>query len=317
MSHVSKERILVTGISGAMGQLIARELAPNFDVIGVDKRPFPNKPPDVELMHLDLRRKSAFAALKKKVPKAIVHIGVIRNPSKHREGSDAYHFNLETTSQLLKLAEDLGVRKFIFLSSANLYGPSARSAGFLQEDAALHGADRSPEIRDLIALDMMIQSFFWKMPQIETVILRPVHIIGAELNNAPSQYYRLKAVPTLLGYDPMIQLVHASDVARVFTLALQSSTRGIFNIIGDGAAPLSRMISALDKINIPMPEIALRTFLKFGFRYRFSPYPPGELDHLKYTCMVDGRRAERELGYLPEYNLMESLMTLKLQDRPS
>lgn len=311
MTNTPKERILITGISGAMGQLIAHQLKNSFELIGIDKRPFPKKPSNMELLPIDLRRKSAFQALKKSAPQVIIHMGVIRNPLKHQEGSDAYHFNLETTTQLLKLAEQLEVRKFIFLSTANLYGPSARSSGFLQEDSALHGADRSPEIRDLIALDMMIQSFFWKMPRIETVILRPVHIIGAELHNAPSQYFKLKAIPTLLGYDPMIQAVHAHDVARAVKLTLEKNTRGIFNIVGESQAPLSRLIKALEKPNIPVPEIAIRTFLKMSFKYKLSSYPPGELDHLKYTCLVDGKRAERELGYKPDYTLMQSLMTLK------
>ncbi len=317
MTEKSQERVLLTGSSGALGQMIARKLADSFQVIGVDRRAFPKKPSHVEVLNLDLRRKSAFVALKKKAPHCIVHIGVIRNPLKHRDNSNAYHFNLETTTQLLKLAEQLEVRKFVFLSSANLYGPSARSSGFLQEDAALHGADRSPEIRDLVALDMMIQSFFWKMPHIETVILRPVHIVGAELNNAPSRYLRLQHVPTLLGYDPMIQLVHASDVTEAVKLSLDNSTRGIFNITGESQAPLSRLIQALGKTAIPLPEFAIRTALKTAFRYRLSSYPPGELDHLKYTCLVDGKRAHAELKYKPEYTLMQSLMTLKSLDHRS
>lgn len=306
-----QERVLLTGISGALGQLIAHQLKDSFQVIGVDKRTFPKKPPQIEVLNLDLRRKSAFVALKKKAPHCIVHVGVIRNPLKHQDNSNAYHFNLETTTQLLKLAEELEVRKFIFLSTANLYGPSARSSGFLQEDASLHGADRSPEIRDLVALDMMIQSFFWKMPKIETVILRPVHIIGAGLNNAPSRYLRLKHIPTLLGYDPMIQLVHASDVTQAIKLSLEHHTRGIFNITGESGAPLSRLIQALSKSAVPLPEFALRIMLKTAFRYRLSSYPPGELDHLKYTCLVDGKRAHHELKYTPQYTLMQSLMTLK------
>jgi UDP-glucose 4-epimerase len=311
------ERVLITGISGSLGQLIAHQLKDSFQVIGVDKRPFPKKPPEIEVLNLDLRRKSAFVTLKKKAPECIVHMGVIRNPLKHLDNSNAYHFNLETTTQLLKLAEQLEVRKFVFLSSANLYGPSARSSGFLQEDAPLHGADRSPEIRDLVALDMMIQSFFWKMPQIETVILRPVHIIGSGLNNAPSRYLRLPQVPTLLGHDPMIQLVHASDVTRAIKLSLENNTRGIFNITGESGAPLSRLIHALDKKALSLPEFVIRTVLKTAFRYRLSSYPPGELDHLKYTCLVDGKRAQKELNYKPELTLHQSLMALKLPDRQS
>jgi UDP-glucose 4-epimerase len=311
MSETSKEPVLLTGISGAMGKIIAKTLHKEFHVIGVDDRPFHKKPAGIEILPVDLRRKSAFVEIRKRAPKAIIHMGVIRNPLKHISGPEAYHFNLETTTQLLKLAEELSVRKFIFLSSANLYGPSARSSGYLREDEVLHGADRSPEIRDLVGIDMMIQSFFWKMPSIETVILRPVHIVGSELQNAPSQYFRLQTIPTIMGYDPMLQLVHAGDVAQAIKLALESSTRGIFNIAGESAAPLSRLIAALERPTVPLPEIILRTALSLSFRYKLSPYLPGELDHLKYTCLVNGKRAEAELGYKPQYSLMESLMTLK------
>ena len=155
------------------------------------------------------------------------------------------------------------------------------------------------------------------MPQIETVILRPVHIVGAELNNAPSRYLKLPHIPTLLGYDPMIQLVHSSDVTKAIKLSLENNTRGIFNITGESQAPLSRLIEALHKTALPLPEFVIRTMLKTAFRYRLSSYPPGELDHLKYTCLVDGRRAQQELKYKPELTLLQSLMTLKLQDRPS
>ena len=311
MSQSRKERVLITGVSGAFGQLVAERLMDTCEVIGVDKRKLPKSLAKIEQLPLDLRRKSAFSTLKKRAPEAIIHIGVIRNPLKHIEGPDAYHFNLETTTQLLRLAEELKVRKFIFLSSANLYGPSARSSGFLSEEAVLHGADRSPEIRDLVGLDMMIQSFFWKMPNIDTVILRPVHMIGSSLKNAPSQYFRLDPVPTLLGYDPMIQLVHAQDVADAVQLALQSQVRGIFNITGETQAPLSRLIKALKAQSVPLPEFTIRAFLKCGFRFGFSSYPPGELDHLKYTCLVNGRRAEAEIGYKPKYTLKQSLVALK------
>ncbi len=307
----AQDKVLLTGISGSLGQIIANSLSQTHHIIGADKRAFPQKPKEVELYPLDLRRKSAFTLLKKRKPNVIIHMGVIRNPLKHRGASSAYYFNLEITSQLLKLAEQLEVKKFIFLSTANLYGPCATSSGFLSEDAPLHGADRSPEMRDLVALDMMIQSFFWKQPNIETVILRPVHIVGSELNNAPSRYFRLDKIPTLLGYDPMVQLVHASDVARAIQLSLKPNIRGIFNIVGDSQAPLSRLIKKLKTPSFGIPEFVLRTLMRSAFRYRLVSFPPGELDHLKYTCLIDGSLAAKELKYEPKVNLSAILKNLK------
>jgi UDP-glucose 4-epimerase len=293
----TRERVVLTGICGALGKLLAMRLHRHHQVVGVDRRPFLERPKDIEHHRLDLRRKSAVKLLKKKKPDAIIHIGVIRNPLKHKGKATAYHFNLETTAQLLRLAEQVGVRKFIFLSTSNLYGPSATTGAFLTEESPLHGADRSPEIRDLVALDMMIQSFFWKQPDIETVILRPVHIVGPHLNNAPSRYLRLDTIPTVLGFDPMIQLLHEDDMVGALEAALKPGVRGIFNLVGDGQAPLSRIIAARNRPVLPVPEFALRGFLDRSFKMGFTTYPPGELDHLKYSCLVDGARAEKDLGY--------------------
>lgn len=309
------ERVLLTGISGALGQIVAKDLSKYFQVMGVDRRPFPKKPKNVELHSLDLRRKSAFTLLKDKQLSAIVHIGVIRNPQKHRGNSSAYYYNVEIATQLLKLAEQLDIRKFIFLSTANLYGPSAHTCGFLSEDAPLHGANRSPEVRDLVAIDMMIQSFFWKQPSIETVILRPVHIVGPTLNNAPSRYARLRRLPSMMGYDPMIQLVHPKDVAQAIRLSLADKVRGVFNIIGQGEAPLSRMFKTLGASTFPVPEFLFRGFISSTFRYGLSSYPPGELDHLKYACLVDGSRAQREMGYKPQHPLMDIVQEIKSNSR--
>ena len=65
-----------------------------------------------------------------------------------------------------------------------------------------------PEMRDLVEVDMYAQSFMWKHPEIETVILRPVNIVGPTVRNAPSNYLRLERPLTVMGFDPMLQVIH-------------------------------------------------------------------------------------------------------------
>ena len=104
-----------------------RKLHRTHEVIGVDRRPFLDRPKDVQHHRIDLRRKSALLLLKKKVPDAIIHLGVMHNPRKEM-GHEAFYYNLDVMSQVLKLCEQLKVPKFIFLSTANLYGASATSS---------------------------------------------------------------------------------------------------------------------------------------------------------------------------------------------
>jgi UDP-glucose 4-epimerase len=313
-SHDQRERVLITGNAGTLGRALVDKLLkdPKLRLIGVDRRPLQHVPAGLEHYPLDLRRKSAIEALHQIKPQSIIHLGVIRNPHKHMsKRANAYYFNLESTTQLLRLAESLPIRKFVFLSTANLYGPSANTAGILTEDAQLHGANKSPEFRDLVSLDMMMQSYFWKKPQTQTIILRPCHIVGSALKNAPSRYLRLDTIPTILGFDPMMQLLHVQDLINAIILSLNSNVAGIFNLSSPDVAPLSRLIRALDRPSIALPERLLKLFAAGTFFSRRSSFPAAELEHLKYSCIIDDRRAWTELGFKPKKSLMAIIQEFK------
>ena len=153
---------------------------------------------------------------------------------------------------------------------------------------------------------MRPQSFFWKRPETETVILRPVHILGT-VRNAPSNYLRLPVVPTLLGFDPMMQVIHEEDVVRAIELALRPGVRGIFNVAGPAPAPLSRMIKVLGRTAIPIPHPLASSMLAPLWRLRVASFPAPELDHIRYVCMVDDRQARATLGYAPTRSLEETV----------
>ena len=308
------ERVLVTGNAGILGQGLVKRLLKdkNLRIIGVDRRPLTKVPPGLEHYALDLRRKSALQTLYKIKPESIIHLGVVRNPQVLRnKRAEAHYFNLESMTQLLRLAENVPIRKFVFLSTANLYGPSANTAGLLTEDTPLHGANKNPEFRDLVALDMMVQSFFWKHPDTQTIILRPSHIVGPRLRNAPSRYLLLDTIPTILGFDPMMQLIHERDLMNAIALSLSSDMRGIFNISGPDAAPLSRIIRALARPTVPLPERLLKALAAGTFFSKKGSFPSGELDYLKYSCIIDDSRARQELGFKPKISLATILEALK------
>jgi UDP-glucose 4-epimerase len=304
------ERILITGVLSGFAKTLIKHLASKNTIIGVDYRPYQNTLKGVEFHRLKLEKSSSRAILRKEKPTIIIHLGVNRNPKSFESRRSAF-VNLEATSELLKLAEEAKVKKFIFLSTGNLYGPSATTFGFLSEDAPLHGSSRSLQVRNLAAMDMMIQSFMYKKPDIDTVIFRPVHMVGPQLQNAPTQYFRLKIMPTLLGYDPMIQIISDADVAEAFLLALTQDVRGVFNLVGDSQAPLSRLISSVGGKALPLPELMLSTFLLSMFHYNLTTFPPGEIHHLKYSCLLDGTKAKKQLGFVPKLSILRTLQTLR------
>src|SRR6185437_348913 len=162
-------------------------------VVGVDRRDFIGKPKDIDHERLDLRRKKLRDVFRGGDVDAVIHLGVMHDP--RASAAEHHSWNVEGFTKLLDYVSQFRVPKLVVLSSANVYGPQPHSPQFLNEDAPLLGGARFSEIRDLIEVDMLAQGFFWKHPSTETVILRPVHIVGA-VHNAASNFMRLPTIPT-------------------------------------------------------------------------------------------------------------------------
>ncbi|MGD8862011.1 MAG: SDR family oxidoreductase [Myxococcales bacterium] len=296
--------MLITGICGRMGRLLARELHRERPVIGIDRRPFHGKPADIEHHQLDLRRRKTRDIFRSGGVDAVVHLGVMHNP---RATDRAHHeWNVVGFQKLLEYVAQYRVPKLVVLSSATLYGPSPDNPQFLTEEAPLLGAQEFHQIRDLVEVDMLAQSFFWKEPELETVILRPCHILG-RVRNAPSNYCRMERPVTVMGFDPMMQVIHERDVVRAIALALRPGVRGIFNLRGPGELPLSRMLRTLGKESTSVPGPLIKGVMNRMWSYRASSFPTPELDHLRYICMVDDTRAREELGFTPRYTIEQTL----------
>src|SRR3569623_1029884 len=104
--------------------------------------------------------------------------------------AEIYSWNITGTTKLLEYCQAYRVPKVVLLSSSNVYGPRPDNPQFLTEDAPLLAAQRFPEMRDLVEIDHMFSTFLWRARECETVILRPVHIVGP-VHNAPSNYLRI------------------------------------------------------------------------------------------------------------------------------
>lgn len=302
--------VLITGICGRLGRLVTRSLHRKAQVIGIDRRSFEGRPKDVVHHRVDMRRKKTRDIFRSGGIDALIHLGVMHNP---RESDEERHsWNVSGFQQLLEYAARYGVKKVVVLSSANVYGPSPDNPQFLTEDAPLLGSQRFSAIRDLTEVDMLAQNFFWKHPEIETVVLRPCHILG-RVRNAPSNYLRSEHPIMALGFNPMVQVIHECDVQHAIELSLQPGRRGIYNIRGPGELPLSKALELLGRKPVFWPAGLAQRALTGLWRSGLTSFPAPELDHIRYVCMVDDTRARRELGYRHRFDMRETVEAV-LQD---
>lgn len=308
MGTESRQVVVVTGISGNLGRTLTKLLHRSEHIVGLDRRPFSGAPKDVELFQLDLRKKKAEDVFRIHDVKAVIHMGIMHDP---RMSSEEHHsFNVVGTTRVLDAVAKYGVKKVVVLSSANVYGPSPDNSNFLSEDAPLMAASRFSGVRDLIEVDMLAHGFFWRHPDIETVILRPVHIVGPTIRNAPSNYLRLRYPWMLAGFDPMLQLIHQEDAARAMVEALRPGLKGVYNVVGPGEVPLSAVLHELGRTPIPVPSPIARTVLGTLFRYRLASFPPPELDHIQFLCMVDGSRWTADVGWVPGHSMKDTIRSV-------
>jgi len=300
--------VVVTGISGNLGRTLARLLHRHERIIGIDRRPFEGKPKDVEMFQLDLRGRRAEDVFRRNEIRAVIHMGIMHDPRMNEE--EHHSFNVVGTTRILGYAARYGVKKVVMLSSANAYGPSPDNSNFLTEDAPLMAASRFSQVRDLIEVDMLAHGFFWRHPDIQTVILRPVHIVGPNIKNAPSNYLRLRHPWVLAGFDPMVQLIHVEDAARAMIEALRPEAKGVYNVVGPGEVPLSAIWRELGRASIPFPHLLARPLLDILFKYRLASFPPPELDHIQFLCAVDGSRWVKDVGWKPRYSMRETIRSV-------
>lgn len=307
------KKVVITGIAGRLGRVVARALHhdPQFVIEGLDRREFVGRPKDIVHHQVDVRSKKARDVFRAGDVAALVHMGLMHDP--RATAADVYSWNVAGTMKLLEYCQTYRVPKVVVLSSADVYGPRPDNPQFLSEDAPLLAAQRFPQMRDLVEIDHLASTFLWKAREIETVVLRPVHILGS-VHNAPSNYLRLERPPVLLGFDPMVQLVHYQDVAESIVHALAPNRRGIYNIIGPGEVPVSAVLRELGRQPRAIPHPVAMPLLGLAFRFGLSSFPVNELDFIRYVCMVDGRRAAAELGFRPRYSLRE---TIRAVDEPA
>ncbi|HVH06580.1 MAG TPA: NAD-dependent epimerase/dehydratase family protein, partial [Myxococcota bacterium] len=295
--------VLITGIAGGQGRLLARRLLENYEVCGADWVPWEGHPRSVATHQVDLRKKKFEDLIRTELPSAVVHLGFIR----HFRGDarQRHDVNVRGTKQLLDHCAHYGVQKLIVVSSGYVYGAFPENPFYMDEDSPLSASRNYPEIRDLVEVDTLASAFIWKYPHIRTCVLRPVNVLGYFVHSMIGSYLRMERIPTLMGFDPLMQFVHEEDICEAIALALEHGLQGVFNVAGPGQVPLHTAIRETGGKSVALPEIALRPLVDRLFRLGLFPYPAGALDYIKYPVTLSGRRFAEATQFRPLFSLEE------------
>jgi UDP-glucose 4-epimerase len=291
-------KVLVTGVAGVVGRIVARKLLElGHEVAGIDRRAWPGAPAGLTLHQLDIRKRAAEEVFRRFRPEGVVHMATVTHLTAQSE--DRYRINLHGTRAIFDHCHRYGVRRAVFVGRHTYYGAGPDSPLYHREDEPPMAISSFPELADLVAADLYAGSALWRYPEIETAVLRICYSLGPSGAGTLANFLRGGRIPTVLGHDPLFQYMHEDDVATAIILALTTAPRGVFNVAGPQPMPLSMLISAVERRRVPVPEPLFR--LALG-RFGLPKLPQAAIAHIKYPVVVDDGAFREHTGFSPAFD---------------
>ena len=207
------------------------------------------------------------------------------------------------------------VRKLVVTSTAQVYGARSDNPGYLTEDHELRGGVDAPHVGDRIEVERLLDLFARRHPHTVVTVLRPCWVMGPTIDTLVVRSFDRSRVTTVMGFDPLMQMLHEDDYLRALELALVRDEGGPFNLAGTGVLPLTTLLRLGGKRirAVPHPLLYRAGYLPALWS---SGAPPGEFyDYLRYPWTVDTTRARDRLGFVPEYSTKEAWMSFIVSRR--
>ncbi len=244
--------------------------------------------------------------LSKENVKTLIHTALPVTPP--RNISRAHELISVGSMYLCNAAAAAKVKKLILSSTADVYGAFPDNPNYLTETHAARGGENSKFIADKLDAENYFLRFGKNNPGTVVSILRPVSILGPKIRSFKTEYLSRWFVPTVLGFDPMVQFIHEDDLLTAFKTVILEDHSGIFNLASRGVIPLSRAIHLMGNTSLPLPMVGLKSFIQMLWYLDISPAPANRLDYLKYLSCVATDRATREMKFIPQYHCKEAIM---------
>ncbi len=310
----SRNRVVaVTGAAGFLGSNLVGSLEEDdriARIVAIDPNPVTTAGRKTRTYAVDLTDPTAEARLAEILAAervdTVAHLAFLASPTH----ATAWAHELESvgTMHVTVAARHAQVRKLVMWSHTWLYGARASNPNFLTEKHPLRAPAGEPYFADKLEAEEQARKLAQRSPGVVVSILRTAPILGPTVHNAFTRYLARKLVPTMMGFDPLVQFLHEVDAIAALHLAVLRDAPGTFNIVGDGVLPLSTVIKLAGRVAVPIPHPLAETIAAVGWVAQLVEAPPSFLRYLRFLCVADGDKARRELGFTPAYTSREALL---------
>lgn len=236
---------------------------------------------------------------------ALAHLAFLASPTT----AEGWAHELESvgTMHLLVACREAGVGQVVAISQTLLYGPHPSNPNFLVESSELRGIEGCRFVADKIEAESQLRRF-GEETGARVTVMRLAPVLGPTVRSWMTRWLSRRFVPTLLGFDPLVQLLHEADAIAAVKTALDLGVAGTFNVVGEGVLPVSTVIKLAGRVAVPVPGPLLRRGTGLLWLAGINEAPAPFVEYLRHLCVADGARAERELGFEPAYTTREAVL---------
>lgn len=305
------QRVVITGVSRHLGSRLAQRLERDRDVeyiAGVDLEEPEADLERTEFIRADIRNPLILKVIESTEADTLVHLNVIATPTRVGGRSAMKEINVIGTLQLLAAAQKAGsLRKVVMKSTTAVYGASPKDPAIFREDMGLEAHLATGYARDAEDVEQAARDFGRRRPGVILTVLRFANFMGSAIETPLTRYFSLPFVPTALGFDPRIQLVHEDDAVEVLHRATREDHPGIFNVAADGVLLLSQAIRMCGKPPVPVPLPFASPLASALQRFGLVDFPRDQLRFLVYGRVADNTRLKQRFGYQPAFTTRAAL----------
>jgi nucleoside-diphosphate-sugar epimerase len=318
--------VAVTGASGTVGPSLLRRLASSEEigkVVAIGRRHTDEmrRHPKVTFHRADVRDAEAVRAAIAGAD-VVVHLAFSLYGVRLGE-QELFETNVVGTVNVARAAVQSGARRFVYTSSAAVYGRGGTESHPLREDAPMHAPARLFYARHKAQAELMVHDVL-DGSDTQAFIFRPCGVAGpnagGELaHQLPSRarrsikgLARLAAAarlrPALPAPSVPLQFVHEDDVAQAVAIGVGGDAPpGIYNLAGAGAVSGAEALRLLGLRPLPLPPVAVSSSLDAIARVPLLVPALGWPELVREPLLLDTSKAQGELGWSPRFTTRRTL----------
>jgi len=296
-------KVLVTGGAGFIGSHIVEELVSrNYKVVVLDdfstgqKSNLENVKDRIKIITGSITKKEVVDKAMKGIEYVFHHAAFVSVPESIKKPKTTWDINIRGTKLLLNAAVKNKVKRFVFASSAAVYGNNPK----LPKNESMKLEPISPYAQSKRMGEIMCEQYREK-EGLSTICLRYFNVFGPR-QNPYSEYsgviskfigsFAMNQQPTIFGDGEQTRdFIFINDVVQANMLAMDKKVGGSFNIATGESTTINKLLETINKA------------MNKNIAPRYHNQREGDI---KFSY-ADIQKAKKYLSFKPEYSFEEGI----------